>query len=161
MTEHVGSIPLHFQLAFVAIALLLASDSNASVPPTGEAKPLKSLSEWLLRTGKPTVMRSRILEAVNLPAIDMPLRERGFRHQGERITHVCSVITTPGYQDLLFFAQVDESDGSATIWRTGWDGALVSTVRFAEGKVERVPNEHFISGFTAEKLIFLTKMRIQ
>jgi len=91
----------------------------------------------------------------------MPVRERGLRDQGERITHVCSVSTAPGYQDLVFFAQVDESDGSATIWRTGPDGALVSTVRFADGKVERLPNEQFISEFTAEKLIFLTKMRMQ
>jgi hypothetical protein len=60
---------------------------------------------------------------------------------------------------LGFFAQVDESDGSATVWRTGPDGVLVSTVRFADGRVERIPNEQFNSGFAAERLIFLTKMR--
>src|ERR1700681_2706803 len=88
MTQHIGSIPLHVRLAFVAIALLLASDSSASIPPTGEATPLKSLSEWVLRTGKPTVVRSRILEAVNLPATDMPV-PRASLSPSRRTDHAC------------------------------------------------------------------------
>ena len=114
--------PTIFNLAAIAIALLLTPVARASVPRAGEATPLKPLAEWLLRTGKPSVVRSRILEAMNLPALDMPVRERGFRHEGERITHVCSICTASGYSDLIFFAQVDESNGSATVWRTGPEG---------------------------------------
>ena len=88
------------------------------------------------------------------------MRERGFRHEGERLTHVCSVSSVPGYADLLFFAQVDESNGDATVWRTSFDGVLASTVRFTGGVVERVPNEGFKSDFEAEKYVFLTKMRM-
>ena len=38
--------------------------------------------------------------------------------------------------------------------------SLVSAVRFAHGKVERVPNVQFDPGFATEKFIFLTKMRM-
>ena len=40
-------------------------------------------------------MRARILAAMDLPAKDMPVSERGFRHEGERLTHVCSVSSVP------------------------------------------------------------------
>jgi hypothetical protein len=57
------------------------------------------------------------------------------------------------------FAQMDESNGDATVWRTSFDGVLASTVRFTGGVVERVPNEGFKSGFDTEKLILTTRMR--
>jgi len=62
---------------------------------------------------------------------------------------------------LLFFAQVDESDGSATVWGTSLKGELTSTVRFADGVVERIPNDELKADFATEKFIFLTKMRMQ
>jgi hypothetical protein len=152
---------MKLKLSVLAVlALWSVPVSIASVPQAAPSRPLRLLSDWLLRTGKPSVMRGHILEAMNLPPHDMPVRERGFRHQGERITHVSSVSSVSGYQDLIFFAQVDEGDGSATVWRTRPDGVLVSTVRFADGKVERVPNEQFNSGFAEEKLIFLIRMRM-
>ena len=105
-------------------------------------------------------MRARILEALDLPAKDMPVRKRGFRHAGERLTHVCSVSSVPRYADLLCFAQLDESNGDATVWRPSFDGVLVCTVRFTGGVVERVPNEGFKSGFDTEQLIVTTRMRL-
>ena len=93
-------------------------------------------------------------------AKDLPVRERGFRHEGERLTHVCSVSSVPGYADLLFFAQVDESNGDATVWRTSPEGVLASTIRLTGGVVERVPNEGFKSEFDTEKLIDTTRMRL-
>jgi hypothetical protein len=150
-----------FNLTALALAMLLAPVAIASIPKGEMAMPLKPLSDWLRQTGKPSIARSRILEAMNLPAGDMPLRERGFKHEGERITHVCAISAVPGYEGLIFLAQVDESNGDATIWRTGLDGVLVSTVRFTKGIAERVPNERFRSGFDGEKFIFLTRMRIQ
>jgi hypothetical protein len=97
---------------------------------------------------------------VDPPAKDLPVRERGFRHEGERLTHVCSVSSVPRYADLLFCAQVDESNGGATVWRTSFEGVLASTVRVTGGVVELVPNEGFKSGFDTEKLIFTTRMRL-
>jgi len=68
-------------LGALAIALLFAPLSSASIPRSEKAAPLKPLSDWLRQTGKSSVIRSRILEAMNLPARDMPVRERGFRHE--------------------------------------------------------------------------------
>ena len=147
------------QIAAVLIATL-ATIVSGSISLPGQSQPLKPLADWLQRTGKESVVRARILEAMDLPAKDMPVRERGFRHEGERLTHVCSVSSVPRYADLLFFAQVNESNGDATVWRTSFDGVLVSTVRFTGGVVERVPNEQFKSGFDTEKLIFTTRMRL-
>ena len=150
-----------FHILALAIGVSVVPVSSFATAYHRKTSPLKPLRQWLLRTGKVTVVRGRILEPMNLPAVDMPVRERGFRHKGERLTHVCSVSTMFGYQDVLFFAQVDESDGSATIWRTGQDGTLVSTVRFSRGGVERIPNKRFNSDFVAEKLFFTTQMRVQ
>lgn len=141
-------------------AFVGASITDGSLSDHGNALPLKSLSTWLLHTGKESVVRKRILEKMDLPNRDMPVRERGFRYPTERITHVCSVSTMPGYEGLLFLAQVDESDGSAVVWRTGLDGILVSTVLFSENRVDVAPNEQYASGFMAEKSIFLLKMRL-
>jgi hypothetical protein len=146
------------QIAVVLIATLVTIVSG-SVSQPGQIEPLKPLADWLRRTGKESVVRGPILKAMDLPANDMPVRERGFRHEGGRLTHVCSVSLVPGYADFLLFAQVDESNGDATVWRTSFEGVLVSTVRFADGVVERVPNEECKSGFDAEKVIFTTKMR--
>ena len=147
------------QIAAVLIASL-ATIVSGSVSQPGQKQPLKPLVDWLKRTGKESVVRAPILNALDLPAKDMPVRERGFRHEGERLTHVCSVSSVPGYADLLFFAQVDESNGDATVWRTNIEGVLASTIRFTGGVVERVPNEAFKSDFDEEKVIFTTRMRL-
>jgi len=139
---------------------LCATLAAASISHPGEAQPLKPLAEWLRQGGKESVIRARILAAMDLFARDMPVRERGFRHEGEKITHVCSISSLPGFTDLMFFAQLDESNGNASVWRTGIDGILVSTVRFSGGVVQRVPNEEFKRGFDFEKMIFTTKMRM-
>ncbi len=147
------------KIAAVLIATL-ATIVSGSVSQPAQRQPLKALADWLQRTGKESVVRAPILEAMDLPAKDMPVRERGFRHEGERLTHVCSVSSVPRYADLLIFAQVDESTGDATVWRTSFEGVLTSTIRFTGGVVERVPNETLKSGFDAEKLIFTTRMRL-
>jgi len=67
-------------LFLLIVSLLLVGTSSGSVPYADEARPLKSLSEWLLRTGRATVVRARVLEAMNLPAIDMPILEVAKTH---------------------------------------------------------------------------------
>ncbi len=147
----------------VAISLLLATGSSGSIPKIDEATlPLSDVFEWIQRTGKPSLIRARILKAMDLPsARDMPVRERGFRHEGERITHVCSISAAPEPSSLMFFAQVDESNGSAVVWRTALDGKIVGTAQFDGDKVKRVPNEQLKAGFETEKLFFLTRMRLE
>jgi hypothetical protein len=59
--------PMKSNLAVLAApALLFVPVSIASVPQGAESRPLKLLSKCLLRTGKPSVVRSHILEAMNL-----------------------------------------------------------------------------------------------
>jgi hypothetical protein len=147
----------------VAFSLLLATASSGSVPNTDATTlPLKGVFEWIQHTGRPSVIRARILKPMDLPsARDMPVRERGFRHEGERITHVCSTSAVPELKSLMFFAQVDESNGRAVVWRTTLDGRIVGTVAFDGVTVERVPNERFRTGFETEKLFFVTRMRLE
>ena len=98
---------------------------------------------------------------MNLPVFDMPGREKGFWHKGERLAHVCSVSEAPAHHELILFAQVDQSNGNAIVWKTDLEGKLESTVQFIDGAVARVPNEQFRPAFEAEKFIFLTRMRMQ
>jgi hypothetical protein len=144
---------------FVVLAsMVCATVGVAAISRPGEAQSLAPLAKWVRKGAKQSVIRGRILVAMNLPLQDMPVRERGFRYEGERLTHVCSLSSLPAYADLMLFAQVDESNGDGTVWRTGFDGILVSTVRFYEGVVQRVSNEEFKAVFDFEKMIFTTRM---
>ena len=67
--------------------------------------------------------------------------------------------TAPGYADLLFFALVNEDDGSATVWRTSTSGDLISTVRFFAGVVVLIPNDEARSAFNAERTYFIKKLQ--
>ena len=60
-----------------------------SDPKNNATVALKALSEWVLQTGAQSAIRSHIVEVMELPAMDMPVRERGFRITGETMTHVC------------------------------------------------------------------------
>jgi hypothetical protein len=155
--------PTTFKYVFtsVAICLVLASTCAGSVPLIKRVAALEELREWLQHTGKSSVLRAHIVDALNLPAHDMRVLERGFRHEGDRITHVCSVSAVAGLEDLLFFAQVEESTGNALIWRTNLTGGLVGTARFSNGVTERVSNDQYAALFNTEKTLFLTRMRMQ
>ncbi len=59
----------------------------------------------------------------------------------------------------MLFVQVDESTGNAIVWRTGFGGELVSTVRVLAGALERIRNDTFKAAFEFEKLIFATRRR--
>ena len=141
------------------VSLLLTSSVAGSIPKTIQPPALRALSEWVLQTGAQSAIRSHIVEVMHLPAIDMPVRERGFRVTGETMTHVCSVSTAPGYTGLLFFALVNENDGSATVWRTTTSGELINTVRFFAGVAVLIPNEEARSIFDAERAYFLKKLQ--
>lgn len=144
-----------------AIAFAVAPHLSASVRNTSDNEPLTRLAEWVLQTGVQTVVRSHILEAMMLPPSDMPVRERGFRVSGETFTHVCSVSTAPAFRDLIFFALVNEGDGSATVWRTSRDGRLISTVQFNAGAALSISNEANRLQFAAEKAYFLAQVHPQ
>ncbi len=147
-----------------ALALLFAPYLAASVPAAAKEEQsvsLNKLAEWVLQTGIQTVVRGHIIEAMGLPAFDIPVRERGFRVIGEEFTHVCSVSGAFGSHDLVVFALVDEATGNATIWRTARDGQLIKTVRFQDGLARSIPNDTERRQFEAEKAYFLSKPESQ
>ena len=106
-------------------------------------------------------MRSHIVEVMRLPAVDLPVWERNFKVTGEKLTHVCSVSRLPTHRRFLFFALEDESDGSATIWRTSTEGELLDTVRFFNGVAVRVPNELERQQFLSEQTYFMSNLPLQ
>lgn len=103
----------------------------ASLPPSGHSAPEQELArvvEWVLRTGVPTVVRANITRPAGLGDSDVAVRERGFFVQGRQYTDVMAVATE--LRDVVILARVDESDGSATAWRTSRSGKLEATVSF-------------------------------
>ena len=82
---------------------------------------------------------------------DLAVRERGFRIQGERLTHVCSVPVELIDSDAVFIALVDEANGDAVVWRASRSGKLVATARFASGQAARINNADAATLFVAEK----------
>ncbi len=112
---------------------------------------LSPVSAWLRQSGKATVMRGPIASALGFENKDLAVLERGFRRGNERLTHVSSVIAAPGYKDVIFLALVDENTGDATVWRATSAGDLVSSVRFSDGQVSKIPNEEAQALFLSEK----------
>lgn len=120
---------------------------------------LSQVGEWVDRSGKITVMRGNIAEKLGFQNNDLRVHERGFRIAGEQLTHVCSTTDFPGFEEIIFFALVDETTGDAVIWRTTRNGDLVRTARFEDGLAKTVPNETEQTAFAAEKEYFLKKVR--
>ena len=144
----------------ICIALVLITSSGAALPTTASKSSL-DLATWVNETGKPSVIRGPVVEALGLPPADLPVRERGFRGPAEQFTHVCSVSSEPRFEDVMFLALVDESDGSATVWRTTRVGQLTAAVRFVDGKATRIPNQETQTMFVSEKEYFLRQMRVR
>lgn len=144
------------------VALIAILISSASALPVMEFHTsLSQVGEWIDQTGKPTVIRGVVAEALGFPNVDIPVRERGFRTANEQFTHVCSTAELLGFEDLVFLASVDEATGDALVWRATRKGDLISTARFADGVAKPVRNDAAQTAFVAEKEYFVRQMRIQ
>ena len=142
------------------LANLMITAAARSVPSTAYQASLAPLAEWVRQTGKPTVMRAPILRALGLPrSSDLSVLERGFRDPGEQLTHVCSVSSEPGLENVVFVALVDENDGNATVWRAERTGQLTTSVRFVDGQAKQISNAETEVLFTSEKAYLLKQMR--
>ena len=146
-----------FALGWVAGAAIASSRLPESAP-TSQAS-LESLAQWLDTSGTATVIRATVAKALGFTNADLPVRQRGFRGEGEQLTHVGSVIAIPGYSDVVFLALVDESTGDATVWRANRSGDLVFSVLFVNGEVRTNPNQPAQGTFIAEKDYLLRQMR--
>src|ERR1051326_1473159 len=144
----------------ICVALVLITSSGAALPTTAFKSSLDLLASWVNETGKPSVIRGPVVEALGLPPADLLVRERGFRGPAEQFTHVCSVSSEPRFEDVIFLALVDENDGSATVWRTTRVGQLTAAVSFVDGKATRTSNEATQTMFVSEKEYFLRQMRV-
>ena len=116
---------------FAVIFFALLAPAAASLPPSGDSAPQPQLAQvvdWVLTTGVQTVVRANITRAAGLGKSDVAVRERAFRVQGRQYTDVAAVATE--LRDLVILARVNESDGSAIVWRTSSSGKLVGTVSF-------------------------------
>ena len=143
----------------VTAALFMIANTCGSVGDDAGRGRLLRLRDWVRETGHLTVVRGPVLRAMDLPDVDLQVRQRAFRGPGEVLTHVCGVAVERGQQDLLFFAATDESDGSAVVWRASVAGELLRTVRFVDGIATSVSDAEFDVAFRREVEYFLRKMR--
>ena len=157
------ALPAITVLTFIVLSLVWIAKVGASLEATRNYPPssagISSILQWIKRTGKPTVMRANVAEGFGLPNSDIPVLERGFRAEGEKLTHVCVVGAGPDFENLIFLSTVEEASGSATVWQTNKDGTLVATVVFNGGIVEKTPNSRFDADFRCELNYFLKKAR--
>lgn len=142
----------------ILISIGLIGVSYASIPrsePLSQTGELGPLAVWLAQTGRPSVIRGRVAEAFSLPPVDIPVRERGFRTQGDKLTKVAALAES--LDDVLVLSDVDESDGSAIVWLTSTSGALSGSVRFnsPEGAT-RISSSEQEANFNRAKNYFST-----
>jgi len=156
-------LPAIVVLTFIVISLVWIAKVGASLEGTHNYAHLgpgiSPVLQWITKTGKPTVVRASVAEGFGLANTDIPVKERGFRAEGEKLTHVCAVAANSALEGLVFFSTVDEADGSATVWQTNKDGTLLATVVFDGGIVEKIPNSRFNTEFRSEIDYFLKKAR--
>jgi hypothetical protein len=142
----------------IALVAILVSSASA-LPSTAFRTSLSQVGEWIDQTGKPTVIRGVVAEALGFPNADIRVRERGFRTTNEQFTHVCSTADLLGFENVVFLASVDEATGDALVWRATRKGDLISSARFAAGVAEPLRNDAARTAFLAEKAYFVRQMR--
>ena len=146
------------RLTSTIIAACLLYEGNrscASIPPDAENATLTAIVNWVLETGKDSIIRKNISAAIGLPPTDVRVRERGFRGPGDSHTHVCAVLVENVGDHVICFALVDEATGDGLVWRVSPDGTILYTLRLLDGTVERVSNEQLRSAFEMEKVYFM------
>ena len=149
-----------FAIGIIPVIAILVSSASAFPVSTFHTS-LSQVAEWIDLTGKPTVIRGVVAEALGFPNADIRVRERGFRNTKERLTHVCSTTDLLGFEDIVFLASLDEATGDALVWRTTRKGELISTAQFADGVAKPMPNGVAQTAFVAEKEYFIREMRTQ
>jgi hypothetical protein len=156
-------LPAIAVLTFIVISIVWIAKVGASLEAIRNYAPSSAefswVLQWITKTGKPTVVRASVAKGFGLATADIPVVERGFRAEGERLTHVCAVGAGLAFEHLVFFSTVDETDGSATVWQSNNNGALISTVLFDGKIVEKVPNSRFNAEFRSELDYFKKKAR--
>ena len=158
-----STFPL-FATAYISIAITLGLILPILAiprmsPPAGDSSgdpAISSLISWIRDTGKPSKIREMVAEQLGLPATDLAVIERGFRKEGERLTHVCStgVLRAP---DLLFVASVDETSGDAKVWRVSRKGDVVASAVFIDQVARRIQSSKTDMDFASEMSYFLGK----
>lgn len=147
-----------FVLTLVCVGNAMVMESALPRSLTVFEGSLSTLAEWINKTGQTTVIRGLVAHSLGFPAVDLPVRQRGFRGEQEKLTHVCSV--SQRGQNAVFLALVDEDSGDATIWRTTVQGILVSAASFSDGEVQPIAIAAAESPFVTEKDYILKQMRI-
>jgi hypothetical protein len=119
---------------------------------------LAHVFSWVSKTGVSTVVRAHVASACGLGQKDISVREKGFREKGERFTHVFAVVIEPSMSGNVFFAQIDEADGSGVTWYCSPWGQLISTILLHGGMTAiSTDNRNLEFELAAEKRYFLRK----
>lgn len=114
-------------LFFVAGFVQLTSKAGAFPTIRDEHSHWITLVRWVSNTGTDTVIRAAVANVFNLGADDIAVRERGYRPQGDKMTHVLAV-TTRLKKPLVFIAIVNEADGSGIVWEVNEEGPQSTAV---------------------------------
>ncbi|MEO7165924.1 MAG: hypothetical protein ABI016_02695 [Chthoniobacterales bacterium] len=145
---------------FFVVFIALSASARATRSAAFETS-LAPVAEWVKQTGRSTVMRGPVLQALGFPAIDARVVERGFRRNKEQFTHVCSLSLEPGFEGTVFLAVVDENDGSALVWRANRLGELITSAHFIAGQAVQASNAESQVLFASEKRYHAQEMRLR
>lgn len=147
-------------IVFSALLCFLGTDGLGSVSQPSEE--VDDLVNWVLNTGKQTVLRKNVASIMGVAAEDIMVAERGFRTVGDKTTHVIGARhgNGPAGIEFFFFARIREEDGSGTIWRSTPFGKLQTSILLdpVDG-VQLLSNEAQLGEFLSEKEYFRRKMR--
>lgn len=128
--------------------------SLRALPYTPDGKSITGLTQWVKATGRATIVRAPIAQALGISNSDLAVQQRAFRVVGEDLTHVCSAVVD---NKITLLASTNEDSGDAVVWRLTPEGNLARTAAFSMGTTRPVENETFYDRFLLEREYFLRK----
>lgn len=147
-------------VAFAGMGWLQLRNARASVASDSQPSGFHGLLNWVVTSGKPSVIRANVAAVLGLGDKDKAVIERGFRRSGDSPTHVFAVIADDlDVVSSAILGVLDESTGAGTFWHASRDGILVRTVVIdTRGTVSVVANETAADVYAGEKEVFRRAM---
>lgn len=118
--------------AICALLIAMTARASASIPGALQpelprtTRPLKPVIDWVVRTGRHTVIRANVAKALGFPDRDLEVRQRAFLPAGAEITEVFAVPVAMA--NVAVLSRLDESTGAAVVWRSDASGITETTV---------------------------------
>jgi len=142
-----------FLIFVCAFAGLRAQDTPATAVTDG---PLGHLADWVIASGKATVLNAPAAHAMGLGNSELPMHGQAFKPPTDDLLHIVLVGTSQGHTDIVLTHTTLGQVGP--MWLTSPSGKLRVTVYEDEKGVRVVTDGRYDADFETQKAYLLSKI---